>query len=100
MKTIDDQGRTRRFGNMTLSRLPVLQIRNHLLPWPEAGSVLVDGGDAPWRRPCKRRLAPCLGDSYIEYGGWFGLTPGPIDAIARYSTGGLDQPKAGPHEPR
>jgi endonuclease/exonuclease/phosphatase family metal-dependent hydrolase len=24
---------------MTLSRLPVLQVRNHLLPWPEAGSV-------------------------------------------------------------
>jgi endonuclease/exonuclease/phosphatase family metal-dependent hydrolase len=39
VETIDDQGRTRRFGNMTLSRLPVLQVRNHLLPWPEAGSV-------------------------------------------------------------
>jgi endonuclease/exonuclease/phosphatase family metal-dependent hydrolase len=39
VETIDDQGRTHRFGNMTLSRLPVLQIRNHLLPWPEAGSV-------------------------------------------------------------
>jgi endonuclease/exonuclease/phosphatase family metal-dependent hydrolase len=39
VETIDDQGRTHRFGNMTLSRLPVLQVRNHLLPWPEAGSV-------------------------------------------------------------
>jgi len=38
-ETIDDQGRTRRFGNMTFSRLPVLQVRNHLLPWPDAGSV-------------------------------------------------------------
>lgn len=37
VETIDDQGRTHRFGNMTLSRLPVLQVRNHLLPWPEAG---------------------------------------------------------------
>ena len=39
VETIDDQGRTHRFGNMTLSRLPVLQVRNHLLPWPEAGAV-------------------------------------------------------------
>jgi len=39
VETIDDQGRTRRFGNMTFSRLPVLQVRNHLLPWPDAGSV-------------------------------------------------------------
>lgn len=31
-----DDGRTRRFGNMTLSRLPIVQIANHLLPWPEA----------------------------------------------------------------
>ena len=39
IETIDGEGRLHRFGNMTLSRLPVLQIANHLLPWPEAGAV-------------------------------------------------------------
>ena len=39
VETMDDEGRVRRFGNMTLSRLPVLQVRNHLLPWPEANTV-------------------------------------------------------------
>jgi endonuclease/exonuclease/phosphatase family metal-dependent hydrolase len=34
---MDGEGRLHRFGNMTLSRLPVLQIANHLLPWPGAG---------------------------------------------------------------
>ena len=32
-------GGLHRFGNMTLSRLPVLQIANHLLPWPGAGGA-------------------------------------------------------------
>jgi endonuclease/exonuclease/phosphatase family metal-dependent hydrolase len=39
IETIDGAGRVHRFGNMTLSRLPVLQITNHLLPWPGAGAV-------------------------------------------------------------
>ena len=39
IETIDGEGRVHRFGNMTLSRLPVLQIANHLLPWPGAASV-------------------------------------------------------------
>lgn len=39
IETIDGGGRTQRFGNMTLSRLPVMQISNHLLPWPGAGAV-------------------------------------------------------------
>lgn len=39
IETIDGDGRSHRFGNMTLSRLPVVQIANHLLPWPGAGSV-------------------------------------------------------------
>ena len=39
IETIDGDGRTHRFGNMTLSRLPVMQIANHLLPWPGAGAV-------------------------------------------------------------
>lgn len=39
IETIDGDGGAHRFGNMTLSRLPVLQISNHLLPWPGAGSV-------------------------------------------------------------
>ncbi|MDO8979619.1 MAG: endonuclease/exonuclease/phosphatase family protein [Afipia sp.] len=39
IETIDGDGRTHRFGNMTLSRLPVMQISNHLLPWPGAGTV-------------------------------------------------------------
>ena len=30
----DDGGRRRRFGNMILSRLPVLQVYRHLLPYP------------------------------------------------------------------
>jgi endonuclease/exonuclease/phosphatase family metal-dependent hydrolase len=39
IETIDGAGRVHRFGNMTLSRLPVLQIANHLLPWPGAATV-------------------------------------------------------------
>ena len=39
IETIDSEGRLHRFGNMTLSRLPVVQIANHLLPWSEAGAV-------------------------------------------------------------
>jgi endonuclease/exonuclease/phosphatase family metal-dependent hydrolase len=39
IETIDSAGRLHRFGNMTLSRLPVLQIANHLLPWPGAGAT-------------------------------------------------------------
>jgi endonuclease/exonuclease/phosphatase family metal-dependent hydrolase len=39
IETVDGDGRLHRFGNMTLSRLPVLQIANHLLPWLEAGTV-------------------------------------------------------------
>jgi endonuclease/exonuclease/phosphatase family metal-dependent hydrolase len=37
VETIDGEGRAHRFGNMTLSRLPVLQIASHPLPWPRAG---------------------------------------------------------------
>jgi endonuclease/exonuclease/phosphatase family metal-dependent hydrolase len=37
VETIDGEGKVHRFGNMTLSRLPVLQIASHLLPWPRAG---------------------------------------------------------------
>ena len=39
IETLDGEGRAHRFGNMTLSRLPILQIANHLLPWPGAASV-------------------------------------------------------------
>lgn len=39
IETVDDHGQMHRFGNITLSRLPVLQIANHLLPWPGANSV-------------------------------------------------------------
>lgn len=39
IETVDQAGQLHRFGNMTLSRLPVLQINNHILPWPGAGSV-------------------------------------------------------------
>jgi endonuclease/exonuclease/phosphatase family metal-dependent hydrolase len=38
VEAIDSQGRFHRFGNMTLSRLPVLQVAGHLLPWPRAGA--------------------------------------------------------------
>jgi endonuclease/exonuclease/phosphatase family metal-dependent hydrolase len=37
VEAIDGQGRSHRFGNMMLSRLPVLQVAGHLLPWPRAG---------------------------------------------------------------
>jgi endonuclease/exonuclease/phosphatase family metal-dependent hydrolase len=37
VETFDNQGRSHRFGNMTLSRLPVLQVAAHLLPWPRTG---------------------------------------------------------------
>lgn len=39
VEAIDGEGRRRRFGNMTLSRLPVLQIASHLLPWPQPGAM-------------------------------------------------------------
>jgi endonuclease/exonuclease/phosphatase family metal-dependent hydrolase len=39
IETIGGDGQAHRFGNMTLSRLPVLQIANHLLPWPGAAAV-------------------------------------------------------------
>jgi endonuclease/exonuclease/phosphatase family metal-dependent hydrolase len=35
IETIDSQGGSHRFGNMTLSRLPILQVASHLLPWPQ-----------------------------------------------------------------
>jgi endonuclease/exonuclease/phosphatase family metal-dependent hydrolase len=37
VETVDGAGRAHRFGNMTLSRLPVLQIASHLLPWSRTG---------------------------------------------------------------
>lgn len=39
IETMDRAGSLHCFGNMTLSRLPVLQITNHLLPFPGAGGV-------------------------------------------------------------
>jgi len=39
IETVDQEGALHRFGNMTLSRLSVVQINNHILPWPGAGSV-------------------------------------------------------------
>lgn len=39
IESVDGDGRVHRFGNMTLSRLPMLQVSNHLLPWPGAASV-------------------------------------------------------------
>ncbi|WP_247548130.1 hypothetical protein [Bradyrhizobium sp. 177] len=39
IETVDRDGNLHHFGNMTLSRLPVLQIANHLLPWPGVGTV-------------------------------------------------------------
>ncbi len=39
IETIDSVGEVHRFGNMTLSRLPVLQTANHLLPWPGAAAT-------------------------------------------------------------
>jgi endonuclease/exonuclease/phosphatase family metal-dependent hydrolase len=39
VETIDSRGKSHRFGNMTLSRLPVLQIASHLLPWPQDNPV-------------------------------------------------------------
>ena len=38
IETMDNDG-LHQFGNMTLSRLPILQIANHLLPWPGASAV-------------------------------------------------------------
>jgi endonuclease/exonuclease/phosphatase family metal-dependent hydrolase len=39
IETIDKTGQIHGFGNMTLSRLPVAQIANHLLPWPGAAAT-------------------------------------------------------------
>jgi len=37
VEVIDQNGRSRRFGNMTISRLPIRQVAHHLLPWPRTG---------------------------------------------------------------
>jgi endonuclease/exonuclease/phosphatase family metal-dependent hydrolase len=39
IESTDAGGQTRRFGNMTFTRLPVMQVASHLLPWPQAASV-------------------------------------------------------------
>src|SRR3954452_3798053 len=39
VETVDRDGQRHRFGNMTLSRLPMLQVANHLLPWPGTAAV-------------------------------------------------------------
>jgi endonuclease/exonuclease/phosphatase family metal-dependent hydrolase len=39
VETIDSEGQPHRFGNITLSRLPILQVASHLLPWPQDSSV-------------------------------------------------------------
>lgn len=39
IEAVDANGHMYRFGNITLSRLPLMQIANHLLPWPGAASV-------------------------------------------------------------
>ena len=51
----DSRGGRRRFGNMILSRLPVRQVFQHLLPWPPEAQVpnmprvaLETVVDAPW----------------------------------------------------
>lgn len=36
VEACSNSGQLRTFGNLTLSRLPILQIANHLLPWPQA----------------------------------------------------------------
>ena len=37
VEALNAHGQMQTFGNLTLSRLPILQIANHLLPWPAAG---------------------------------------------------------------
>lgn len=59
VETIDSLGKIHRFGNMTLSRLPVLQVAGHLLPWQRGGEkrsmrrlaleVTVQNASAPLR---------------------------------------------------
>ena len=34
LETRDQDGRPKRFGNMILTRLPIVQVLRHLLPWP------------------------------------------------------------------
>ena len=38
IESVDATGGVHRFGNMTLSRLPIVQVANHLLPWPGANA--------------------------------------------------------------
>jgi endonuclease/exonuclease/phosphatase family metal-dependent hydrolase len=37
VETVDSEGKVHRFGNMTFSRLPVLDVASHLLPWTRTG---------------------------------------------------------------
>jgi endonuclease/exonuclease/phosphatase family metal-dependent hydrolase len=38
LETRDEAGRPKRFGNMILTRLPVVQVMRHILPWPAVGT--------------------------------------------------------------
>ena len=38
IESVDATGGVHRFGNMTMSRLPIVQVANHLLPWPGANA--------------------------------------------------------------
>lgn len=58
VEKVDDSGGLQVFGNMILSRLPVLEIASHLLPWPatdgrsmqrQALEVLVQAPEGPLR---------------------------------------------------
>ncbi len=58
LETRDSSGRAKRFGNMILTRLPVVQVLRHILPWPAVETnnmprglleTVVMGASAPLR---------------------------------------------------
>lgn len=66
--SFDDQGRAQRFGNLIATRLPVLQVQHHALPWP------ADGQQRSMPRMCTAvtvvhaRLGPLrLMSTHLEY---------------------------------
>ena len=92
IETIDSEGRVHRFGNMTLSRLPVLQIANHLLPWPGAGAVR-----SMRRQALEVTVQTAFGplrivNTHLEYHS-AGQREAQIDAAAGFAAGSIDQPE-------
>ena len=88
VETIDQTGRLRRFGNMTLTRLPVRQVARHLLPWPRTGVSSAACGAWRWKPRC-RPASVRSGLSTRTSSSFVGPTRSADRPVARPAAGGL-----------